>query len=128
MVHIGLVIKQLRKEKGLELTEFAEACGVAHSIISKCEAGKSTPSGTNLRKIAKFFGLELYDLREMAEQKKSDTQVSDEIFTKESISFLFEELARLESGGLEDRFSVCLDALNGRFRQRMQLLGQPSNG
>lgn len=55
-------LKRARKKHGFSQEEIAEAVGVTQSAVHQWEAGKSSPTIGNLRKIAKLFGCKVDDL------------------------------------------------------------------
>ncbi len=55
MKDFGLLLKKLRKSKGLNQEELAEILGVRKTTISNYETGYSTPSNVMLRQIADYF-------------------------------------------------------------------------
>ena len=55
----GKNMKQLRLEKGMSTREFALEAGIAHSAVTKFEAGETNPSLTTLIKIADALGVDL---------------------------------------------------------------------
>jgi transcriptional regulator with XRE-family HTH domain len=52
-MNIGKAIKELRKEKGISQTEFAELCGLTQTSLSQIETGTKRPNPKNLSKICK---------------------------------------------------------------------------
>ncbi len=55
MNDFGLILKKLRKAKGLNQEELANALGVGKTTISNYETGYSTPPSAMFRQIADFF-------------------------------------------------------------------------
>ena len=55
-------LKQLRREKGLNQNDLAQALGLSKTAVSNYETGYAPPSSTNLRKIASFFDVSISDL------------------------------------------------------------------
>ena len=56
-----MTIKELRKEKGLTLAEFAKALGIGLSTLTGYEAGKRNPSEKVVAKIREVYGVDLAD-------------------------------------------------------------------
>ena len=56
-----MTIKELRKEKGLTLAEFAKALGIGLSTLTGYEAGKRDPSEKVVAKIREVYGVDLAD-------------------------------------------------------------------
>ncbi len=61
-VSLGNKIKELRKEKGLTQTAFAEELSVTFQAVSNWERGIAPPDLENLIRIASFFGMLVDDL------------------------------------------------------------------
>lgn len=55
-------IRELRTEKGLSQFEFAVQVGVTPGAVSAWERGKSEPKVSQLRTIAKLFGVSMDDI------------------------------------------------------------------
>lgn len=81
---IGNAVKQLRLQKGLNQTEFAEKCGLSQSYLSSIEKNRKEPTLTILKNIANslsiptpvlvFFALEEDDIVDDS-KKKAFTQL-----------------------------------------------------
>jgi len=73
-MNIGNAIKDLRQQKGLKQTDFAEQCGLSQSYLSSIEKGRKEPTLSILKQIANalsipmpvlvFFSLDLEDIDE----------------------------------------------------------------
>lgn len=59
---VGARIRELRIERGMTLTQLAEAAGVSSGLISQVERDRADPSLETLRKIAKVLELPLFSL------------------------------------------------------------------
>lgn len=57
MISQGERIKKLRKSKEITQRELAEALGLSEQAVSKWENNASNPSGANLMRIARLFGV-----------------------------------------------------------------------
>ena len=55
MNEFGLILKKLRKTKGLNQEELANILGVRKTTISNYETGYSAPSSATLRQIADYL-------------------------------------------------------------------------
>lgn len=55
-------IRENRKAKGMTIKALAEAVGVNIRLLQKWEAGDTTPSVINARKVADALGVSLDDL------------------------------------------------------------------
>ncbi|MBR5236823.1 MAG: helix-turn-helix domain-containing protein [Clostridia bacterium] len=62
MKDFGLILKKLRKARGLNQEELANALGVRKTTISNYETGYSTPPSTMMRQIAEFFSVSTSEL------------------------------------------------------------------
>lgn len=81
---IGNAVKQLRLQRGLNQTEFAEQCGLSQSYLSSIEKNRKEPTLTILKNIANslniptpvlvFFALEEDDIVDDS-KKKAFTQL-----------------------------------------------------
>ena len=57
MDELGAFIRRLRKEKGLTLTEVADACGISAAYLCDVELGRRRPSGKVLYRLADALGV-----------------------------------------------------------------------
>ncbi len=62
MNEFGLILKKLRKTKGLNQEELANILGVRKTTISNYETGYSAPSSATLRQIADYFSVSIDEL------------------------------------------------------------------
>lgn len=65
------IIRALRKEHNLTITDMAESSGVSTAVISRIERNQASPELDTLYKIAKVFGLTGTDLLGLAEGRTS---------------------------------------------------------
>ena len=56
---IGTRLKELRKTKGMSITELAERSGVSTGLISQIERNLVVPSVVNLYRIAQALGTDV---------------------------------------------------------------------
>ncbi len=56
-MNIGIVIKELRKEKGLSQTQLASMLFVSQDTVSLWECGKSYPDIENIIKLTQIFNV-----------------------------------------------------------------------
>lgn len=49
------IVRELRKQKGMQQKELALSVGVAQATVSEWEHGKKDPSGDRLKKLADIF-------------------------------------------------------------------------
>ncbi len=56
-MEIGLTIRRLRKEKGIQQKDFAEICGISQTYLSQIEKGKKTPTIDMLGKISEKLNI-----------------------------------------------------------------------
>jgi XRE family transcriptional regulator of biofilm formation len=76
---IGKRVQQLRKEKGMSLTELAERAGVAKSYISKLERDiQKNPSIEFLEKIAAVLNVPVNRLIDSEEPAANDNEFDQE--------------------------------------------------
>ncbi|NOU62319.1 helix-turn-helix domain-containing protein [Marinifilum caeruleilacunae] len=57
MLHIGIKIAELRKQKGWSQNDLAKAIGASRDIIGKYERNENTPSLEMAQKLAEVFGV-----------------------------------------------------------------------
>jgi len=58
---VGARIAELRKARGLTLTDLAQTCGVSESTISRIEHGLTAISAHHLFSLARFLGIDIAD-------------------------------------------------------------------
>ena len=59
---LGEKIKQLRKSKGISQEELASTLNINRNFLSRIETGKSEPTASMLKNIAKIFNVDLNSL------------------------------------------------------------------
>lgn len=59
---LGEKIKQLRKSKGISQEELASTLKINRNFLSRIETGKSEPTASMLKNIAKIFNVDLNSL------------------------------------------------------------------
>lgn len=64
MLRIGKQLRRLRVERGLTHRQVADAIGITQTAVSRLETNTSSPSGTNLAKLADFFRVSMDELRD----------------------------------------------------------------
>lgn len=64
MLRIGKQLRRLRVERGLTHRDIADAIGITTTAVSRLETNASSPSGTNLAKLADFFRVPMDELRD----------------------------------------------------------------
>lgn len=73
--HLGVVIRELRKEAGLSQIVFGEKCGFYQTYLSRIENGSANPTINAIEVIAKALGISIFDLlglvKSQMEQSKS---------------------------------------------------------
>ena len=62
---LGEKIKQLRKSKGMSQEELASTLKINRNFLSRIETGKSEPTASMLKNIAKIFNVDLNSLLEV---------------------------------------------------------------
>lgn len=68
---LGEKIKLIRKTKGISQEELAVMLKINRNYLSRIETGKSDPTASILKNIAKLFNLDLNSLLEVKENPKS---------------------------------------------------------
>ncbi len=66
----GELVSFLRKKKGWRQDDLAKQIGVARSVISDYETGKTLPKPERMRKLAEVLGVDFKLLLEKAEEKR----------------------------------------------------------
>lgn len=64
MLRIGTQLRRLRIERGLTFRQLEKAVDITQRALASLEANESSPSGTNLMKLADFFGVTMDELRD----------------------------------------------------------------
>ena len=54
---VGTNVRRLRTESGITLAEMAEALGISHQQLQKCETGANRASAGMLHELARYFEL-----------------------------------------------------------------------
>lgn len=67
--HLGIVIRELRKEAGLSQVVFGEKCGFYQTYLSRIENGSANPTLNAIEVIAKGLGITIFDLLELVRLK-----------------------------------------------------------
>jgi len=72
-IHLGQLLRDLRRARGWTLAEAGAAAGVARSTLSKVENGQMSPTYDLLIKVANGYGVDLADLfaRSSAEAQRA---------------------------------------------------------
>lgn len=73
---IGLRIRNLREQRGLEQLEVAEKLGYkSQSTVSKWESGTNLPTGKKLVKLAKVLGVSTNEILGMSDEPYTETDL-----------------------------------------------------
>lgn len=73
---IGLRIRSLREQRGLEQLEVAEKLGYkSQSTVSKWESGTNLPTGKKLVKLAKVLGVSTNEILGMSDEPYTETDL-----------------------------------------------------
>jgi len=78
-MNVGAMIRKLREEKDLSLSELARQAGISKAYLSQIEAGKTTrPSGEALLRIASVLGTSVASLlgAQTVDYRKSEVMIS----------------------------------------------------
>ena len=113
---LGERIRILRKDRGLSLSDVAEATGISTSFLSMVENGRSDITTGRLIKLARYYGLSIADLlnepakpeeivvrRGRERRLRSATErISYELLAPNSRGAMMPFIALFEEGGGED--------------------------
>ena len=77
-------LRQLRKEKGLNQSQLAEALNVANTTVSIWERGVRKPEMTTMERLCDFFDVSLAYLLGTIEERHSSTESEDRKAYRES--------------------------------------------
>lgn len=78
---LGKRIAHLRKQKGMNQEDFADASGKMINTISNIERGLSDPKVTTLMSISKALNISIEELFSENKQKQTAEELPDNIFT-----------------------------------------------
>ncbi len=73
---LGLSIKVLRTDRGIERKDLADRAGLSYSHLASIETGQKQPSQTALVAIAEALGLRSHELLASVEERRDRTQRS----------------------------------------------------
>lgn len=73
---LGEKIKRIRKSKGISQEELASKLNINRNLLSRIETGKSEPSATLLKNIAKMFNV---DLNSLLDIKNTPSENNDKL-------------------------------------------------
>lgn len=76
---LGMMIAELRKEKGLTQLELAEKMGVTDKAVSKWERDLSCPDINSLPNLAEILGVSVDELMQIKKEAEKPTQSVQEI-------------------------------------------------
>ena len=71
----GIVIRRLRKEKGLSQEVFSGLAGIARSHLAMIETGTKQPNFETIWRIANAFGLSPHELVRYIEMESAKNQM-----------------------------------------------------
>ena len=114
MTPFGEKLRALRKEKGVTLTQMAEALGVSAAYLSALEHGRrGTPSPARLHEICGYFNIIWDEAEELsALARRSDPRVVvDTAGLSPEATLLANELAARIGGLSEEKVRALLEAL-----------------
>ena len=107
---VGTKIRELREDKGLNLSELARQAGISKAYLSQIEAGKTTrPSGEALLRIASVLGSSVAALlgAQTVGYRKSEVMVSPSLH----------KFAKKERIGREDTLMLARIRYQGKQPQ-----------
>ena len=77
----------LRKEKGMNMTEFADLLGTSKQVIARYEKGENTPKITTVAHYAEVLGVSLqYLINENCTDRSGTTQTNSKTNTPDEIT------------------------------------------
>lgn len=91
---LGNQIKSLRNSQNITISQLAEKIGLDKSTIGLYERARRLPSVSNVKKIAKFFGVEENSLLQLRERTIRDTV---RLLGDETPSFIRNEVEMLQN-------------------------------
>lgn len=74
---LGEKIKQLRKSKGISQEELASTLKINRNFLSRIETGKSEPTASMLKNIAKIFNVDLNSLLDVKSLPSDNKYITD---------------------------------------------------
>lgn len=89
MQNLGGVLRRLRKNQGLTLTQLSSETGLSVSFLSDIERNKTRPSLDSLEKLANFYGV---GVDQLVQQMEKDTRSVDKMLPPGFSDFLNETL------------------------------------
>lgn len=75
--NLGENLKRIREERKLNLSEVSDVTGISKAMLSKIERGESTPTITNVWKIANGLHISFNDLAKDTEELYKVTDISE---------------------------------------------------
>ena len=97
---LGEKIKQLRKSKGISQEELASTLKINRNFLSRIETGKSEPTASMLKNIAKIFNVDLNSLLDVKSRPTDNCKYLDEKdidFIIRIISIMKEEYVKVNT-------------------------------
>ena len=76
---LGMIIAELRKEKGMTQLELAEQMGVTDKAVSKWERDLSCPDINSLPKLAEILGVSVEDMLQIKKEAEKQSGKINEI-------------------------------------------------
>ena len=95
------ILRELRKQHGMNIADLAEKSGVSSSVISKLERNQTIAEMETLYRLAKVFGLTLSDLISLAENRTSHIGESERY---KSGDFVFD---RIDYGNMRAMHAIA---------------------
>jgi transcriptional regulator with XRE-family HTH domain len=75
--HFGVMLRQLRKDRGATLSEVADATGISVPMLSRMERGERLPSSETLKALSAYYGASAKVLAKAAGQQHSLNRYPD---------------------------------------------------
>lgn len=109
------IFEQLLQKFGVTPYKVSKQTGVTQTTLSNWKNGKSTPSNSNLQKIADYFGVSV-DYLMTGEEKEGDkyylndetAQVAQEIFENKELRALFDVQRDMDADDLRALHNMAL--------------------
>jgi len=103
-MHIGQTIRELRKKKGMNQVELANACGIAQTSLSQIESGQTAnPKSSTLKKLGLALGIPeqlifllSVDVSDVPEEKKAMYASMFPMIRKMMIELFYDEAVEIE--------------------------------
>ncbi|MGN1134192.1 MAG: helix-turn-helix domain-containing protein [Oscillospiraceae bacterium] len=114
-MHVGQIIKTIRKEKGMTQKQLGEKCGMFDSAIRKYESGRQNPKYETLVKIANALEVNIKDLLFLNEISNMDSEELSGIIEDEN--FISNLIGDNISEEVKEQHKRIKETANIRFQE-----------